>query len=195
MKGSVLSLVPKNGYYWDEANKCYWNTGFTNSDVVRYKGGGGHYGDLSDVRRGNEYTIEGISLGNSVDNIRDGLDSAGHSTYAVVFTQRLHLKGVPRQYTAKHFTLVRKGIPIVPTLQIEVDRPCLVFELDTDADTGKTSVKDIKKAKPFDSMSKAKAWVEEQIVTSIRENNVYPKYSVYEERFVGRAEKPPVVFE
>lgn len=189
---SVTATVKKDGHYWDEENKCYWNTEFVVGDIVSYKGGGGSYGgNLQDVFRNREYVVEGISVGTTIDSLTT--EVYGSLAYFPVYTQRLHLRGVPKAYSAKHFTLVRNGINM-PTLQLDVDRPCLVFELEVDAD-GKKSVKDPKKGKPFDSMSLAKAWVEEQIVTSIRENNVYPQYSVYEERFIGRAEKPPVVFE
>lgn len=121
-------------------------------------------------------------------------------SFYVIMRSRLKVTGDRyNRHSATSFNLNTKGssgvIEMPSTiLSIDTDRPCLVFELDT-AENGKTTPKDIKNAKAFDSMREAKAWVEEQIVTSIRENNVYPKYSVYEERFVGRAEKPPVVFE
>lgn len=192
MNSSVTDTVRRDGHYWDQANQCYWETPYVVGDTVQYKGGGGSYGgSLVNVSRGVNYVIEGISIGTNIVTLRN----PDTEDYHTVYTQKLHLKNVPTGYAAKHFSLVTKGPRPMPILQIAADRPCLVFELDTDAATGKLTVKDAKKAKAFDSMTLAKAWVEEQIVTSIRENNVYPKYSVYEERFVGRAEKPPVVFE
>lgn len=154
----------------------------------------------------NAYKDDRLKIGSTasliIHNIRDGQDKWGSRTchtmetspsnYETVYDQDLTFVGIPGWYKAKNFIKKEEN----KMLAIGVDRPCAVWKL-TETVGSDGIVTTTKSGEPqfFATLSAAQAWTQKLIQDEIRNSNVYPKYAIYEERYVAQAKEPPVVFE
>lgn len=108
-------------------------------------------------------------------------------------SQLVRLNATGAWFDAENFKLV-KGENVSTTLAIDVDRPCLVQEIQETTVDGKAVVVGVGDFYPFDSSRAANVWASEQISNSIRSNNVYRKFKIYQEKSVAQAKKPEIEF-
>ena len=99
----------------------------------------------------------------------------------------LYLKG---WWTLTNFDYTDGEYNMNTTLQIESNRPAIVQEITT-ANGKRENVGSIYR---FDRRSDAEAWTKEQIVNTIRADNVYREFAIFVEVAVAQASEPPVVF-
>lgn len=109
-------------------------------------------------------------------------------------SQLIKFRGANSWFDAEQFKLAESANDVSKTLAIDVDRPCLVQEIQETTVDGKVVIVGVGDFTPFDSSRAANVWAAEQISNSIRTTNTYRKFRIYQEKSVAQAKKPEIEY-
>lgn len=128
-----------------------------------------------------------------IDRKTDGSDyerEPESGTYVYVGKVRIRIAGYSNWYSAINFRKTDR----MPTLQIEANKPTRVIEFTESLVDGKMVRTEIGNEQTFDNLSAAKLYTSSEISASIRKDNEYRKFAVFQEVFVAQAKQPEVEF-
>ena len=112
--------------------------------------------------------------------------------YQYIYWQNVKLKnGGGNTRSMKNWSKAEKRNNV---LAIETNRPTLVVEVKEIVENGTAVFKEVGEPVVLDSLSSARVYASNEISESIRKDNTYRQFRIYQEHSIARAKKPEIEF-